>query len=162
MAGYRAGIVDCGIKEWTQEGSKVMAFLRHVALRTKDLERSRAFYEKILGLKFLCYIYDEGYPPGCYLSDGSVNMTLIQYEGEERPPIAHEGEYIHLGFIVDNLEEAYHLLREEGAEILVEDVKVEREFNYDHVPEGSLKTTDPDGNILDISERKDEWDGVRL
>ena len=53
-------------------------------------------------------------------------------------------------------------MRAEGAEILVEDVKVEREFSYDHVPEGSLKTTDPDGNILDITERKDEWDGVQL
>ena len=49
-----------------------------------------------------------------------------------------------------------------GRRFLVEDVKVEREFNYDHVPVGSLKTTDPDGNILDITERKDEWDGVQL
>ena len=139
-----------------------MGLLRHVALRTNDLERSRAFYEKILGLKFLRYVYDENYPPGCYLSDGSVNMTLIQYVGEERPPFVHEGEYIHLGFIVENLEETYHLLRTEGAEILVEDVKVERAFDYDHVPVGSLKTTDPDGNILDITERRDEWDGVQL
>lgn len=37
---------------------------------------------------------------------------------------------------------------------------MERAFDYDHVPEGSLKTTDPDGNILDITERKDEWEGV--
>jgi catechol 2,3-dioxygenase-like lactoylglutathione lyase family enzyme len=133
-----------------------------VALRTKDLEKSRAFYEKVLGLKFLRYVYDENYPPGCYLSDGSVNMTLIQYVGEERPPFEHEGEYIHLGFIVENLEETYHLLRAEGAEILVEDVKVEKAFEYDHIPSGSLKTTDPDGNILDITERKDEWDGVKL
>ena len=120
-----------------------MSLLRHVALRTKDLERSRAFYEKVLGLKFLRYVYDENYPPGCYLSDGSVNMTLIQYVGEERPPFEHEGEYIHLGFIVEDLEETYHLLRAEGAEILVEDVKVEKAFDYDHIPEGSLKNNRP-------------------
>ena len=139
-----------------------MAFLRHVALRTNDLERSRAFYEKILGLRFIRYVYDENYPPGCYLSDGSVNMTLIQYVGEERPAIAHEGEYIHLGFYRRQSGGDLSPLRAEGAEILVEDVKVEKEFNYDHVPEGSLKTTDPDGNILDITERKDEWDGVQI
>ncbi len=139
-----------------------MSLLRHVALRTKDLERSRAFYERILGLQFLRYVYDEGFPPGCYLTDGTVNLTLIQYEGEERPTFSHEGEYIHLGLIVENLEDVYHLVREEGMEILVEDVKVEKAFDYSRVPVGSFKTTDPDGNILDITERKDEWDGVRL
>ena len=43
-----------------------------------------------------------------------------------------------------------------------EDIKTEMEFDYSHVPEGSFKVADPDGNVIDITEREDEWDGVRL
>lgn len=61
-SGKLPGIWGRGIRKWTWERSKDMPFWRHVALRTEDLERSRAFYEKILGLKFLRYIYDECFP----------------------------------------------------------------------------------------------------
>ena len=115
-----------------------------------------------MGLKFSRYVYDEGFPPGCYPTDGAVNLVLTQHEGAVRPTFTHESEYIHLGLIVENLEETYHLLRAEGAEILVEDVKVEKAFDCSHVPVCSFKGPDPYGNILDITERKEEWDGVRL
>ena len=135
-----------------------MGLIRHVALRTQDMERSRFFYEQILGLKFLRYVGD-----GCYLTDGTVNLTFIQYEGEPpRPTLAYAGEYIHLGLFVENLEGIYQRLRAEGFEILRENIKTEMDFDYSHVPEGSFKVADPDGNVLDITEREDEWDGVRL
>ena len=135
-----------------------MSLIRHVALRTRDMERSRFFYERILGLKFLRYVGD-----GCYLSDGTVNLTFIQYDGEPpRPPLAYAGEYIHLGLFVENLAEIYQRLRAEGFAVLREDIKEERDFDYSRVPEGSFKVSDPDGNVIDITERADEWDGVRL
>ncbi len=135
-----------------------MSLIRHVALRTKDMERSRFFYEQILGLKFLRYLGD-----GCYLTDGTVNLTFIQYDGEPpRPALAYAGEYIHLGLFVHNLEEIYQRLRAEGFTVLREDIKTERDFDCSHVPEGSFKVADPDGNVIDITEREDEWDGVRL
>ncbi len=135
-----------------------MSLIRHVALRTQDMERSRFFYEQIFGLKFLRYVGD-----GCYLTDGTVNLTFIQYDGEPpRPTLAYAGEYIHLGLIVEDLQETYHRLRAEGFTILREDIKTEKAFDYSHVPEGSFKVADPDGNVLDITERKDEWDGVTL
>ena len=56
-----------------------MAFLRHIALRTKDMEASRRFYETI-GFEFVGY-RGRG---GLDLSDGTLNMTIIQYNGEAR------------------------------------------------------------------------------
>ena len=44
----------------------------------------------------------------------------------------------------------------------ISSVFVYLEFDYSHVPEGSFKVADPDGNVIDITEREDEWDGVRL
>ena len=48
-----------------------MAFLRHIALRTKDMEASRSFYETI-GFQFVGY-RGRG---GLDLSDGTLNMTI--------------------------------------------------------------------------------------
>ncbi len=142
----------------SDERSLQVSLIRHVALRTRDMERSRFFYEEILGLKFLRYLGD-----GCYLTDGTVNLTFIQYDGEPpRPPLAYAGEYIHLGLFVEDLAEIFQRLNAEGFTILREDIKNEMEFDYSHVPEGSFKVADPDGNVIDITEREDEWDGVRL
>ena len=59
-----------------------MAFLRHIALRTQDMEASRLFYETI-GFQFVGY-RGRG---GLDLSDGTLNMTILQYNGTERPPV---------------------------------------------------------------------------
>ena len=51
-----------------------MAILKHIALRAKDMEESRRFYET-LGFKYI------GYRPsgrGVDLTDGALNMTINQ------------------------------------------------------------------------------------
>jgi len=55
-----------------------MAVLRHVAIRTADIERSRLFYESIVGLKFVGFRPSES--GSIDLSDGTLNMTLLPYE----------------------------------------------------------------------------------
>lgn len=128
--------------------------VRHLALRVHDIAKTRRFYEEGLGFRFV------GYRPSgesMDLSDGHLNLTLLPYEGPARTSLEEGHEFIHLGFWVDDLAAVYHRLVALDAAIVREDVKERREFAGDAVPEGSFKALDPDGNVLDISSRADEW-----
>lgn len=129
-----------------------MPSFRHFAIRTSDIERSRRFYEEGLGMKFVSPRNDS-----LDLSDGYVNLTLIPYEGPPRAPAEEGSEFMHVGFLVDDLAATYRRLVDQGATIAREDVKERRKVRPDTVPTGSFKVLDPDGNVIDISERPDEW-----
>ena len=135
-----------------------MASLRHIAIRAGDMEASRRFYE-ILGLKYI------GHRPsgkGIDLTDGTLNMTIIQYDGEERLPLEEGTEFVHFGLIVADLECTYKTLRETGARLLRDDVKIRDEIEMDTPPLRSFKVADPDGNVIDITCAEDEWRGAIL
>ena len=134
-----------------------MAFLRHIALRTKDMEASRRFYESI-GFAFVGY-RGRG---GLDLSDGTLNMTILQYNGDERAPFEEGTEFIHFGIIVEDLASIYNTLREGGFELLMDNVKKGDDISADKAPERSFKVADPDGNVVDITCATDEWRGVKI
>ncbi len=128
--------------------------VRHLALRVRDVAQTRRFYEEGLGFRFV------GFRPSGQsldLSDGQVNLTLLPYVGPARQPLEESYEFIHLGFWVEDLAAVYQRLLTFGANIVREDVKERREYAGDAPPVGSFKVLDPDGNVLDISERSDEW-----
>lgn len=130
-----------------------MATVRHLAIRTGDLPASRRFYEQGLGLRYL------GTRPSSIamdLSDGSTNLTLLPYDGPVRAALPEGSEFVHLGFLVDDLGAAYRRFLAIGANIVRDDVK-ERRLPSGSTPDGSFKVLDPDGIVLDISERPDEW-----
>ena len=134
-----------------------MAFLRHIALRTKDMEASRRFYETI-GFAFVGY-RGRG---GLDLSDGTLNMTILQYNGEERTAFEEGTEFIHFGIIVEDLASIYNTLRDGGFELLMDNVKKGDDISADKAPERSFKVADPDGNVVDITCATDEWRGVKI
>ena len=134
-----------------------MAFLRHIALRTKDMEASRRFYETI-GFEFVGY-RGRG---GLDLSDGTLNMTILQYNGKERAAFEEGTEFIHFGIIVEDLASIYNTLRDGGFELLMDNVKKGDEISADKAPERSFKVADPDGNVVDITCATDEWRGVKI
>jgi catechol 2,3-dioxygenase-like lactoylglutathione lyase family enzyme len=128
--------------------------VRHLALRVRDIPTTRRFYEEGLGFHFL------GNRPSSEsldLSDGHVNLTLLPYIGPERQPLEESYEFIHLGFWVEDLEAVYKRLVALNARVVREDVKERRDFAGDAPPVGSFKVLDPDGNVLDITGRADEW-----
>jgi catechol 2,3-dioxygenase-like lactoylglutathione lyase family enzyme len=130
-----------------------MTAFRHFAIRAQNIQATRLFYEEGLGLTFV------GFRPNgesMDLADGAVNLTLIPYEGPERTRLEEGTEFIHLGFWVEDLAATYRRLLALGAPVVRDDVK-ERRPHADDIPVGSFKALDPDGNVIDISERRDEW-----
>ncbi|MEX2118706.1 MAG: VOC family protein [Pirellulales bacterium] len=137
-----------------------MALLRHLALRCRDMERSRRFYEEVIGWKFV------GYRPsrqGLDLSDGVNNITLIQQPaGQERPVFEEGSEYIHFGVIVDDLPAIWRRLHDWKATFSKDDVKQRKPIDPNGAPPISFKVLDPDGNVVDITSNRAEWRGVLL
>jgi len=131
-----------------------MTMLRHFALRAHDAQASRRFYEKGLGLRFVGFRPDGA---AMDLSDGHANLTIIPHEGAQRTPLEEGAEFIHLGFLVDDLAAVYRRLLALDADVVRDDVKERRQHDASTPPQGSFKVLDPDGNVLDISERPDEW-----
>jgi catechol 2,3-dioxygenase-like lactoylglutathione lyase family enzyme len=132
--------------------------LRHLALRCRDMEKSRQFYEEIIGWRFV------GYRPGgngLDLSDGVNNITLIQHPREALRQAAEEGsEFIHFGVIVDDLNAVWQRLHQWGATFSKENVKERNPIDPALRPPVSFKVLDPDGNVVDITSNPQEWRGV--
>jgi catechol 2,3-dioxygenase-like lactoylglutathione lyase family enzyme len=120
------------------------------------MEGSRRFYER-LGLRFI------GYRPAgnaLDLADGTVNMTLIQYDDAERSLLEEGSEYIHFGFIVDDARGTFESLQQAGAIFLRDNVKTRDPIRPGEPPPGSFKVEDPDGNVIDITGNPEEWRGA--
>src|SRR5579864_6570038 len=58
------------------------ARIRHIALCVKDIKATADFYEKAFGLKRTA-IKEGKTAFNCYMSDGEVNLALLQYNVEE-------------------------------------------------------------------------------
>jgi len=131
-----------------------MLTIKHLAIRCRDLARARMFYESGLGFSFVAFRRDG---ISMDLSDGHVNLTLLPFETQPSPPHAEGDEHMHFGVIVESLEPIFARLRAVEAPIIKEDVKKRLDYDRDTVPIGSFKVLDPDGNVVDISERREEW-----
>ena len=97
---------------------------RDIAVTVKSLEKSRVFYENVLGLNpknvgEKLAVYDTG------------SIILYVQEQEHHPPVP--------SFTVENLAEARAHLEANGCEVTKES-------------KGALYFRDPDGNIWDIIE----------
>jgi catechol 2,3-dioxygenase-like lactoylglutathione lyase family enzyme len=136
-----------------------MAFLRHLALRTRDMEKSRRFYEAVIGWEFV------DYRPGGLgldLTDGTLNITLIQHDDDQRERAEEGQEFIHFGVIVDDLDGVWQRLHDWGAEFSKDDVKERKPIDPAVRPPRSFKVLDPDGNVVDITNDPEEWRGAAV
>jgi catechol-2,3-dioxygenase len=109
-----------------------MARIRHLAIVSENRERLVEFYTKAFGMKQI-----ESTGPAIYLTDGYINLALIQ-----KRPHNKEGLY-HFGFVVDDIEALKPLCKELGAASDVEN----RPF------QAETRVHDPDGTGVDVSLR---------
>jgi lactoylglutathione lyase len=116
------------------------ARLRHIALSVPDPDKAAKFFEEAFGMK---RVGKAGI--GCYVSDGTVNVALLKYDGEV--PGFHQGYHglVHFGMWVDNLEETAQKVREAGGSYF------EGRANDNPNTFYEVKYKDPNGVIFDLT-----------
>ena len=106
--------------------------VRHVAVLTRNREKMVEFYQKVFGMQ-----RKRGFGGAIYMSDGDVNVALIEIKREEQ----QEG-INHIGFEADDVESIEHNLREAGFPMTIES-KSDKDADY--------RVQDPDGRYVDIA-----------
>ena len=122
------------------------ARIRHIALSVKDIDATADFYEKALGLSRSPK--SEG-PTAyrIYMSDGEINLALLQYKSEVGSGLTNPGEFVgihHFGFQCDDLAKQQKQIEQAGGKFFFDlgdpdDDDFERKFR------------DPNGIIFDIN-----------
>ena len=115
--------------------------MRHIALKVHDAERSRKFYEEMLGMDVVW----QPDPQNVYLSSGCDNLAIH----EVAPGFlnsAEERQLDHLGFIVETIERVKELeqtFRAKGVTIV-------RPFKSHRDGSASFYCADPDGIVIQM------------
>ena len=126
-----------------------MARLRHFAIVVRDLERAAHFYEQVFDLKRVGRD-DLAIGSGIYLSDGVINLALLQYKSAAAAGVDSLDDLVgahHFGFQVDNLAETQRRIEAAGGTFFFDLGKTPDDVNFER------KFKDPDGIIFDISEK---------
>ncbi len=120
--------------------------LRHLALRVTDLRRSRAFYERFLGMKVIWEPDEEN----VYFSSGNDNLALHQIPSSEiKTYRSRPGQLLdHFGVILESpqaVDEMFVDVQRDAARYgatIAKPPKQHRDGSY------SFYFTDPDGNVI--------------
>ena len=133
-----------------------MPKLRHIAFHTRDVEGTAEFYKTVFDMHEVGRT-DSPLATGIYLSDGDLNMAILNFKSEEA---ADRGDGMgpvfglhHCGFWVEDIEQVRHKLEAAGAT---------HRQNRDASATTSFfeeKWKGPDGVMLDIAEHG--WAGAR-
>ena len=130
-----------------------MARLRHIAIATKDPEKTAAFYQKVFDLKFVKRVPTSPRGGGVFLSDGHVTFAFLDYPTDAAADMeggaSYEGLH-HMGFQVDDVNAANARVVETDGEMLGDAQGSEHTFYFEQ------KVRGPNGVIMDIS--TNGWD----
>lgn len=125
------------------------ARLRHFAIVVRDLEQSSAFYQQVFDFREVGR-EDLEIGSGIYLSDGYINLALLQYKSAEGSGLADAGSYVgahHFGIQVDDLAQAQNRIEAAGGTFFFDLGDDAEKENFER------KFKDPDGVIFDISKK---------
>ena len=109
-----------------------MARIRHVAIRTENVDALVEFYTKSFGLKIV-----DGDGTATYLTDGYLNLAIIPDRNRQKEGIDH------IGFEVESVDDLGPICEEAGASSGIKKRPANREAEF--------RVHDPDGNGVDLS-----------
>jgi catechol 2,3-dioxygenase-like lactoylglutathione lyase family enzyme len=117
-------------------------FLEHVNLSVSDLERSIAFYSRLLDLEVRWRGTTTDGLPAAHIGDQRSYLALFGGASGERAPNDYDVLGInHIGFVVEDLDAARQRLRALGAD---------PHFEADYEPGQRLYFFDPDGIEVEL------------
>ena len=125
--------------------------LRHIALNVEDPWETALFYMEAFGMKKVGET-DSDLARGVYLSDGTINLAILNYKtdamagGDKTKYGIH-----HMGFWVDDIEKDKAQLESSGGKWWMGETATGNTF-YE------IKYHDPDGIVIDIS--ANGWGGA--
>ena len=115
--------------------------MRHIALKVRDVGRSKSFYQDILGMEVVW----EPDSQNVYLSSGCDNIAL--HEVPQRFVTgAAEQQLDHLGFLVETIDRVKQLEQEFHAK----GVKIVHPFKIHRDGSASFYCADPDGIMIQM------------
>ncbi len=115
--------------------------MHHLALKVKDLKRSKAFYQEMFGMEVVWEPDDKS----VYLSSGTDNLALHEFVSPTEPSPA--GQHLdHLGFIIDRIE----TVRDLEKEFRAKEIKIVHPFKNHRDGSASFYCADPDGIVIQL------------
>lgn len=110
-----------------------MAKIKHLAIKTVDPERLAKFYVDVFEME----IVTRTGKGAVFLTDGYLNVALLQARGDVPPGLNH------FGFEIDDMEEITERLEKAGMK--------GPEVRPNNPPYAEQRAIDPDGNMFDLS-----------
>ena len=120
-----------------------MGKLRHIALSVPNLEEAAQFYENAFGMERV-----RQSKVAVMLSDGVVSLAILHLKSNDNAPDDRGADFHgihHLGFLIDDMEDACASVEEAGGHYHGQ-VK-----NVGGGPKHERKYRDPNGVVLDIA-----------
>ena len=130
-----------------------MAKLRHIAMQVPDPHQAAKFYMQVFGMKKVGET-DWANARGVYLSDGVVNLALLNYKTDEAAGEKCGRDYVgihHIGFWVDDVAATRKAIEAQGGRYWMGE-PAEGEGFYE------VKFHDPNGVVVDIT--ANGWGGA--
>ena len=122
-----------------------MARIKHIAIRTRDVEKTAAFYKEAFGLQQVGLGQN-----GIYLSDGHLNIAILKFQrGENGEPLKLGVD--HVGFQVENLDAAMASINKLGGKPLTDRAEVNPTDPARPQSYYEIKCLGPDEQVIDIS-----------
>ncbi len=122
-----------------------MARIKHIAIRTHDIQKTAAFYKEAFGLEQVGVGQS-----GIYLTDGYLNIAILNMRG------VVEGERMklgvdHVGFQVDDVDATVETVRRLGGKALNQRNEVSHADPAKPQSYFEVKCVAPDDQVIDVS-----------